>query len=315
MEWHSKSNLLGSNLSICGSLGTRDHLRFVATAGDRCSYLLAVSIIFWWRGEAAPPKKTGSLSNRRFLMLITEKSLKSRFSAIFTSVLLIAPPNYADRLQALTSSVINDTLSNLELIFPIDITIVAIVIGAYWHQDLQEVRSRILELQSHSNADIQELVLAYAIALACRGELKPQSFIAQICHDFNKRRSLSRNLKSQQKCLDQLHLTQELVNQGASAITAHRANRLAEAISSSLYYFLSTPHSWYLITERAQRHPQSNNPNNVQITLQCGAIASAYLGKIGNTSNQNQEILTKGEIIGEQLWAEWSGVFDVKLDN
>jgi len=25
--------------------------------------------------------------------------------------------------------------------------------------------------------------------------------------------------------------------------------------------------------------------------------------------------LTKGEIIGEQLWAEWSGVFDVKLDN
>jgi hypothetical protein len=260
-------------------------------------------------------KKTGSLSNRGFLMLITEKSLKSRFSAIFTSILLIAPPNYADRLRALASSVINDSVSNLELIDTIGTTIVAITIGAYWHQDLQEMRSRILGLQSHSNADIQELVLAYAIALACRDELKPQSFIAQICHDFNKRRSLSRNLKSQQKCLDQLHLTQELVNQGASAITAHRANRLSEDISSSLYYFLSTPHSWYLITERAQRHPQSNNPNNLQIALQSAAIASAYFGDVGNIMNQKQEILSKGAIIGEQLWAEWSGVFDVKLDN
>jgi hypothetical protein len=260
-------------------------------------------------------KKTGSLSIRGFLMLITEKSLKSRFSAIFTSILLIAPPNYADRLKALASSVINDSVSNLELIDTIDTTIVAIAIGAYWHQDLQEMRSRILGLQSHSNADIQELVLAYAIALACRDELKPQSFIDQICHDFNKRRSLSRNLKSQKKCLEQLRLTQAFVNQGTSAVTAHRANGLSDAIASSLYYFLSTPHSWYLITERAQRHPQSNNLNNVQITLQCGAIASAYLGKIGNTTNQNQEILTKGAIIGDQLWTQWSGVFDVKLDN
>ncbi|MCA6508928.1 MAG: hypothetical protein IM565_02660, partial [Pseudanabaena sp. M109S1SP2A07QC] len=75
------------------------------------------------------------------------------------------------------------------------------------------------------------------------------------------------------------------------------------------------PHSWYLITERAQRHPQSNNPNNLQIALQSAAIASAYFGDVGNIMNQKQEILSKGAIIGEQLWAEWSGVFDVKLDN
>ncbi|GBO53838.1 hypothetical protein APA_1786 [Pseudanabaena sp. lw0831] len=190
-----------------------------------------------------------------------------------------------------------------------------IAIGAYWHQDLQEVRSRILGLQSHSNADIQELVLAYAIALACRGEMKPQSFTNQVCHDFNKRRSLSRDLKSQQKCLEQLQLTQKFVNQGASAIAAHSDNGLSDSIASSLYYFLSTPHSWHLITERAQRHPQSNNPNDLQITLQSGAIAAAFLGELGYIANQNQEILTKGAIKGDQLWAEWSGVFDVKLDN
>jgi hypothetical protein len=282
-------------MSVFGGMGTSDYLSFLTNASDRCSYLFAI--------------KLNS-------MLTTQISLKSRFRAIFTSILLNAEPNHADRLKALTSSVINDRLSNLELIDAIEITIVTIAIGAYWHQDLQEVRSRILGLQSHCNADIQELVLAYAIALACRDELKPQSFIDHICHDFNKRRSLSHDLKDQQQCLDQLQLAQEFVNQGTSAITAHRSQGLYNGISSSLYYFLSTPHSWSLVTERAQRHPQTNNPNNLQITLQAGVIASAYLGKIGNIiTNQEREILTKGAIIGEQLWAEWSGVFDVKLDN
>ena len=294
MEWHGKSDLWGFTMSVCGSVGTSSHLCFATTSCDHSSYLFAI--------------KLNS-------MLTTQRSLKSRFRAIFTSILLIAPPNFAYHLKALTNSVINDELRNLELINEIDITIVTIAIGAYWHQDLQEVRSRILGLQSHSNADIQELVLAYAIALACQNELKPQSFINQVCHDFNKRRALSRDLKSQQKCLEQLQLVHEFVNQGASAIAAHSANGLSDAIASSLYYFLSTPHSWHLITERAQSCPQLNNLNNLQIALQAVAIASAYLGEIGNIANQNQDILTKGAIIGDQLWAEWSGVFDVKLDN
>jgi hypothetical protein len=245
-------------------------------------------------------------------MLITEKSLKSRFRAIFASVLLTSPPNFADRIETIIKRVTRDSLDNLRLANQIEITIVAIAIGAYWHQDLQEVRSRILGLQAHSQADVQELVLAYAIALACRDELKPPSFINQICHDFHKRISLSRDLESQKNCLDQLQLAQKFVDQGASAIAAHRTNGLglglSDAIASSLYYFLSTTHSWQIVTDRASKH-------NSQIAIQSGAIAAAYLGAIGNIANQNQEILTKGAIIGDQLWAEWSGVFDVKLDN
>jgi hypothetical protein len=262
-----------------------------------------------WRGKATP-QKTGSLSNRSVLMLITEKSLKSRFRAIFASVLLTSPPNFADRIETIIKRVTRDSLDNLRLANQIEIAIVAIAIGAYWHQDLQEVRSRILGLQLHSKADIQELVLAYAIALACRDELKPQSFINQICHDFHKRRSLSRDLESQKNCLDQLQLAQKFVDQGASAIAAHQDNGLglSDAIASSLYYFLSTTHSWQIVTDRASKH-------NMQIAIQSGAISAAYLGVIGNIANQNQEILTKGAIIGDQVWAEWSGVFDVKLDN
>lgn len=246
-------------------------------------------------------------------MLLTQISLKSRFRAIFTSILLTVPPNFIDRLESLINCVITDSLHNLDLANEIDLSIVAIAIGAYWHQDLQEVRSRILGLQSHSNADIQELVLAYAIALACRDELNPRSFVSQICHDFRKRRALSHDHQSQQHCLDQLQLAQEFVDQGASAITAHRSDRgLSDAIASSLYYFLSTPHNWSVISDRAQRSWLSNHQ---QITVQSGAISAAYLGEIANPDQHNQEIFTKGKVIGDRLWAEWAGVFDAKLDN
>jgi len=246
-------------------------------------------------------------------MLQIRRSLKCRFRAIWTSILLTTPPNYADRLESLTRLVVNDSLNNLEIINEIDLAVMSIVIGAYWHQDLQEVRSRILALQSHSNADIQELVLTYAIALACRDDLNPRSFISQIYHDFNNRKLLSRNPAEQENCLRQLQLAQKFVDQGASIITSHILNGgLSQAIASSLYYFLSTPHCWQIVIERARKHPLSNHP---QVTLQSGAIASAYLGEIGNIEKQNQEILSKGVILGDRLWAEWVGVFDAKLDN
>jgi len=241
-------------------------------------------------------------------MLLIQKSLKIRFRAIWTSILLTTPPNYADRLESLTKLVVNDSLNNLEIANEIDLTMVVIVIGAYWHQDLQKVRSRILALQSQSSADIQELVLAYAIALACRDDLHPLSLISQICHDFNTRKLLSRDPADQDNCLSQLQLAQKFVEQGASTITSHILNSgLSQAIASSLYYFLSTPHCWQIVTERARKHPLTNH---LQVTLQSGAIASAYLGKIGNLEPQNQELLTKGIIFGDQLWAKWSGVFD-----
>jgi len=249
------------------------------------------------------------------LMLLTQRSLKIRFRAIWTSLLLTIPPHFAERLEFLTETVINESLERLELTNEIDLTIVAIAIGAYWHQDLQEVRSRILGLQAFSKADILELVLAYAIALACRGELKPQSFISQICHDFNKRRALSRDPESQRQCLGQLQLAQALVNQGASATAAHRLDRgLSAAIASSLYYFFSTTHSWSLTTEHARKHPLNNHQ---QVSIQSGAIAAAYLGELGNIEHnignidmQSQQLLTKGSILGDRLWAEWAGIYN-----
>jgi hypothetical protein len=118
---------------------------------------------------------------------------------------------------------------------------------------------------------------------------------------------LSRDPAEQENCLRQLQLAQKFVDQGASIITSHILNSgLFQAISSSLYYFLSTPHCWQIVTERARKHPLSNHP---QVTLQSGAITSAYLGEIENIANLNQDILTKGAIISDWIWTEWTGVY------
>ncbi|ELS32552.1 MULTISPECIES: hypothetical protein [Pseudanabaena] len=254
-------------------------------------------------------------------MLLTPRSVKSRFRAIFTSILLTAPPNLPDRLEPIVELIINDNLNALKTtkqndqtekidLTQIDLTIAAIGIGAYWHQDLQEMRSRLLALQSHSKADIQELVLAYVIALACLGELHPRLLINHICDDFQPRIALSRTPQSQQQCLAQLQLVQQFVECGASTIASHRENGLSDAIASSLYYFLSTHHSWRIVTTRAQRHPQ---PNQLQVTIQSGAIAAAYLGEVNSPIAQDQanfsRISTKAIILGDRLWSAWVGLF------
>ncbi|PZU97926.1 MAG: hypothetical protein DCE90_05370 [Pseudanabaena sp.] len=258
-------------------------------------------------------------------MLPNQMSLKGRFRSIWTSLLLSVPTDFADRLEELTKIVFTDSLNNLRLVDDLELTVVAIAIGAYWHQDLQQVRTRLLDLQSQNPIDIEEMVLAYVIALACRYELKPKSFISQICYDFEKRRSLSSDPQSQADCLAKLRLTQKYVDQGVSAITAHQGKQgLSGGIYSSLYYFLSTPHSWQIVSERAHHHhhldrldksPSAEHLAHTQVLMQAGAIAAAYLGELGNTDKFAYEILSRGERLGDRLWCEWAGVFDVKLDS
>lgn len=245
-------------------------------------------------------------------MLSRQKSLKSRFRAIWLSIALTTPHSFCDRLKFLTSLVIKDSLDDLQLEDRLETTMIAIAVGAYWHQDLWEVRSRLLELESHSNIDIQELVLAYAIALACREQLQPQLFINQICNDFGNRIALGHDPQSQSQCLSQIQNAQKLVSQGASMITAHRLEGgLSDAIASSLYYFLTTPHSWRLIAERTQKHPQQNR---VQVITQSTAIAAAYWGEITDMNiaeaELQQSVWEKAQTLGEEVWENWAGVFD-----
>jgi hypothetical protein len=160
------------------------------------------------------------------------------------------------------------------------------------------MRSRILDLQDYSNADIQELLLAYAIAYACRDKMQPRTFVSQICQDFTKRLSISRQSTSQSEFLAQIQKAHKFAEQGASAIAFHHAHDANYAsVAIALYYFLSTPHDWSLVTDRAKKH-------NPLAALQSGAIAAAYLGKCDHLQESDQQ-----NTIGEHLWQYWAGYF------
>jgi hypothetical protein len=227
-----------------------------------------------------------------------ESGLPQRFAAIWQSLWLTSDDPQSEHLRALTQAVITDqfpaTMTDVER------SAMAIAIGAYWHQDLLEVRSRIFQLQDMGEADIDELVLAYAIAYACRGKLQPPFFIQQICQDFSNRRSLSATPTQQNHLLQQLQSVQTLIDQGASAIIAHDPHskmHLSTSIASSLYYFLSTPHHWQLINKRTSRH-------SPLVALQASAIAAAYLGHIPPHPNNFATQLST------TIWQEWIGVFN-----
>ncbi|MDX2256699.1 MAG: hypothetical protein NW214_14390 [Pseudanabaenaceae cyanobacterium bins.39] len=229
-----------------------------------------------------------------------ESGLPQRFAAIWQSLWLTSDDPQSEHLRALTQAVITDqfpaTMTDVER------SAMAIAIGAYWHQDLLEVRSRIFQLQDMGEADIDELVLAYAIAYACRGKLQPPFFIQQICQDFSNRRSLSASPIQQTHLIQELHTVQTLVNQGASATiahTPHQKTHLSIPIASSLYYFLSTPHHWQLINTRARKH-------SPLVALQSSAIAAAYLGYCDPPINQILPNTTQQ--LSMTLWQEWVGI-------
>ena len=225
-------------------------------------------------------------------------TVRYRFQAIGSSLQLTTPLDYGDRLTKLVNLVVTDRLTDFldsaQACHDLDLSVIAILIGAYWHQDLAEVRSRILDLQNYSKADIQELLLAYAIAYTCRDKMQPRNFVSQICQDFSKRRTLSRQTTSQPEFLAQIQKAHKFAAQGTSAITFHNSHDQdysKEAIA--LYYFLSTPHDWSLVTERAKKY-------DPLVATQASAIAAAYLGKCDRI---------QANMIGEHLWQHWAGYF------
>jgi hypothetical protein len=226
-------------------------------------------------------------------------TLKHRFHAIATSLQLTTPSDYGDRLAKLVKFVVTDRLADFsdsdQDYGNLDRAVIAILTGAYWHQDLAEMRSRILDLQNYSNVDIPELLLAYAIAYACRSKMQPHNFVSQICQDFTKRRNLSQPFTSQPEFLAQIQKAHKFAEQGASAITFHHTHDPSCAkVAIALYYFLSTPQDWSLVTDRAKIY-------DLLVAIQAGAITAAYLGKCDSYIQENN--------IGEHLWQYWAGYF------
>lgn len=253
-------------------------------------------------------------------------AISQKLQSIWQSLSLTMPVDYGDRLGTMTEIVLSDRLTDLSKFigddFPcqeksqaIDTTVIAIALGAYWHHDLPTLRSHLFGLQNEYpqlDINIQEFVLAYAIAYGCQGKITPKQLINQICQDFTNITGLSRQPEQQQYCLEQLRLAQKFVDQGASAIAAHsygnspnsQHSQLSAAIASSLYYAISTPHSWTLINQRAQKLSFINKSHlQTQIAIQAGAIAAAHGAPPATESNHQQ-----GRDLGKLVWQQWAGV-------
>jgi len=212
-------------------------------------------------------------------------SLKRRFQSVL-SVLVSDKANQGALLK-LMESVVN---SDLNLITDnssknssenISTESKAIILGLYYHQDLAVLSSYFTD----SECSPEYLTVALAIALICRGEMQPRSFISKI----------SNYLQPYPDFCSQLDFAHNLANQGASrAIAASVIPK--NSLAFGIFCFLSTPYSWNLVNQAA---------GDFQVSI--SAIAGAYLASRSNNIGANN----LGNELGDHLLAAWTGVYDL----
>jgi hypothetical protein len=196
-------------------------------------------------------------------------SLKRRFQAVFISL------STFNQDQLLLSKLIDDVITDNQNSLP-ESQIRAIILGLYHHHDLASLTEYFFEPEY--------LVVALAIALCCRGEMQPRSFVSKVSSylmpsDFYA----------------QLKLANTLAEKGESRAIA-RSLIPENTLAYSIYCFLSTPYSGNLVNQGA---------GEWQISI--SAIAAAYLGYIPRTNSSNQKL---GISLGDRLLAAWAGVYD-----
>jgi hypothetical protein len=199
-------------------------------------------------------------------------SLKHRFQ----SALSILGSDRASQgnLSQLVESIISGDLNSSESKNSLS-EAKAIILGLYYHQDLARLGAYF--------TNPEYLTVALAIALCCRGEMQPRSFISKI----------NNYLQSYPDFSSQLDLADNLANQGASrAIATSVIAR--NSLAFGVFCFLSTPYSLKLV----------NRAGNFQVSI--SAIAAAYLGCIPNIETNNL-----GNQLGDRLLAAWAGVYDL----
>jgi hypothetical protein len=197
-------------------------------------------------------------------------SLKQRFQAVLSSL------STFNRDQLLLTKLIDDVITGNQNSLP-EPQIRAIILGLYHHQDLASLTEYFTEPEY--------LVVALAIAMCCRGEMQPRSFVAKV----------SSYLPSSD-FYAQLKLANTLAEKGESRAIA-RSMISEDTLAYSIYCFLSTPSSWHLVNQGA---------GEFQISI--SAIAAAYLGYFPRANSNHQKL---GISLGDRLLAAWAGVYDL----
>lgn len=176
-----------------------------------------------------------------------------------------------------------------------------VTLGLYWHQDL--------DILANYFTALEQLILAVAIAFACRDALNPRTLIADLCFWLQQQFDVTQKPELP-NLLNSLRLAQNLVDQGASGAIAQTKllEKLPErSLALAFYYFLSTPSEYELATQRAAKaHPH--------LGMIVGAIAGAYLGYIP-LEKVELEIVKTTKKESDRLLAACIGVYDLNCIN
>jgi hypothetical protein len=243
--------------------------------------------------------------------LVNHHSLKSRFRAALTGALLVLPTQQHAKISVAVETAIASEASSFEPSRNPDNqewdvwtkVCQAIAMGLFWHQDLQALS----KVMSSYVATPEHSILAYAIALCCRDALNPKNLIGHICEYLPQHLGETLNTENSKNLIQQLQLSQDLVNRGESGAIARKA--LDRPIAYGLYCFLSTPEHWELATKRTL----AVNPI---IGASIGAIAGAYQGQVLREYSDEIAIesLDLGIQMGDILAGAWAGVYDRSQD-
>ncbi len=215
-------------------------------------------------------------------------SLKRRFHCVLNVLVSAQIDREPVELTKLITGLIDDVITSDPNSLPKNSSpeLKVIILGLYHHQDLVNLTEYFNQLQDELQCEY--LVIALAIALCCRGEMQPRSFISKI----------SNYLKPYPEFCAQLRLANSLAEKGESRAIA-RSVIAEDTLEYGLYCFLSTPYSGKLVNQGA---------GSFQISIL--AIAAAYLGyipfedvKLGNSK--------LGMDLGDRLLAAWAGVYDL----
>lgn len=203
-------------------------------------------------------------------------SLKRKFQAVLTVSVANQELEQNEALTKLVDDLMNGNFSEPQAFQ--NSQILAVILGLYNHQDLSNLVEYFTEPE--------DLVIAIAIALCCRGEMQPRSLA-------NK---LGNYLKDHPSFCSELNLANSLAETGSSRAIA-RSVIPENTLAYSIYGFLSTPYTWNLVNQGLGHYQTS-----------ISAIAAAYLGHIPEVSTQDLKLAT---YLSDRLLAAWAGVYDL----
>jgi len=208
-----------------------------------------------------------------------------------------------------------------------EIAIASLPVAMLYHEEEAKLREKLDQIgevwQGKSDVKLSNLAVGYAIALALKEKLEPQTLITQIINILEEECPLVELLKEVQSLLERRADLETAIRHLSNKAKSIETEAIIP-VCLAFYCFLSTPENWQLAVQRAARTGRGS-----QICAIVGALSGAYNSSAGipvewrgalnfrlrKTSGLISEaVASEAEIIelAKTLLAIWCGVYNPK---